>query len=242
MKPPSRRHGDRTWHEWTWPQDAKEILCEKSKRIILADQAKAEGNLSESKHQYRVAAELEGVIFRGLAAGGGDFLDNAVSAVSCLFSAGDLRGGLFEASIANNLLVVAADGGELIPVDKIQPGPVQSNLSEEQIERVRAFKEILGDLDPASLGDTLKNFQRDLNPEREIRVFERVARTLQALMESRDPSQRKDVYATLMACTFVGLDVELIGHMAPSVSTRVVESVVKEIKDLSPDLVDEGKP
>lgn len=94
---------------------------------------------------------------------------------------------------------------------RIQLGPPdRSKLTDDQVARIRAFKDTLGDLDPSSLEDTLDNFSRDLRPEREIQVWERIAANLAALMQTRPPEERKPVYTALMAMSFWGLDADAL--------------------------------
>jgi hypothetical protein len=53
------------------------------------------------------------------------------------------------------------------------------SLSDEQIERIRAFKEILREHDRVTLEQAVDNFRRDAHPEPEIQLFERIARVYQ---------------------------------------------------------------
>ena len=62
------------------------------------------------------------------------------------------------------------------PADlKTQDAPV-SELTTEQVDRIRRFKELLGDHDPSSLEEAVEGFKKDQDPEREILVWEQIAR------------------------------------------------------------------
>ena len=68
------------------------------------------------------------------------------------------------------------------------PHPPQA-LSEEQVRRIRAFKEALGPLDPPSLEVTLHNFSLDRNADNEIAIWEHITSVWLAEMRERgDPS------------------------------------------------------
>ena len=119
---------------------------------------------------------------------------------------------------------------EMIDPGKIKLGPPgRSALTFDQVMRVRAFKACLGDLDTATVEKTLENFSRDLNPEGEILVFERVCTALRALMQSREDGERAAVYKVLMACTFYGLNVEAVTAAVPGPSAEFVKAVVVEV-------------
>ena len=63
-----------------------------------------------------------------------------------------------------------------IDLHDLQRGPIQhAVLAPELIERIKAYKAVIGDADPASLEDAIDDFRRDRNPEKEVRVWERIA-------------------------------------------------------------------
>lgn len=43
------------------------------------------------------------------------------------------------------------------------------------VDRIRAYKQILGDADSTSLHRAIDNFKRDANPEREVEIWEHIA-------------------------------------------------------------------
>ena len=48
-------------------------------------------------------------------------------------------------------------------------------LTEDQIARIKAFKEILGDVNPLSLDRTIEDFELDVDPNKEIKIWEHIA-------------------------------------------------------------------
>jgi len=61
-------------------------------------------------------------------------------------------------------------------ISELQPNAiVHKKLSDEQINRITKFKETLKEVDTTPLDKTFENFQRDLNPDREIAIGERIA-------------------------------------------------------------------
>lgn len=86
-----------------------------------------------------------------------------------------------------------------------RPNPNAPGLTGEQIERIRAFKEILVEQDRSSLDEAVSNFQRDEHPDREIQTWERIARVYAAELMQRpdaDANERRLLFSALIACTF----------------------------------------
>jgi hypothetical protein len=74
-------------------------------------------------------------------------------------------------------------------------------LPDSVVERIKAFKEILGDVDRASLAETIDAFKRDAHPENELLIWERIASTFQMFLlhnPTSDPLIRKDIFAVLV--------------------------------------------
>lgn len=61
-------------------------------------------------------------------------------------------------------------------LSELKAGPIrQEILPEGFIERVIKYKEILKGVENMSLEETVSNFQRDWNPERELLIWENIA-------------------------------------------------------------------
>jgi len=65
------------------------------------------------------------------------------------------------------------------------PGP---QLPDHLVERIKAYRKILGDADQTTFEDCLIEFRRDSHPEKEIAIWERIARTFEAEMRFRAES------------------------------------------------------
>lgn len=90
--------------------------------------------------------------------------------------------------------------GKKIKVSDIQPGPVRHLvLPAALVDRIRAYKQILGDADPTSLDRAIDNFKRDANPERELEIWERIASIYQAFAYNlrQTPRRLHDLADTL---------------------------------------------
>ena len=75
-----------------------------------------------------------------------------------------------------------------IPLDLLQRGPIQhAALPDALVERIKNFKAVLIEVEPAPLDETIEDFRRDLHPEREINVWERVAEAYQTAL-ARTPA------------------------------------------------------
>src|SRR5437660_1239403 len=72
------------------------------------------------------------------------------------------------------------------------------------INRVKAFKAILGDVDTAPLEQTLDAFSRDANPTNELVIWERIANIFQQFISHNavsDPAVKKEVLAVLLGAS-----------------------------------------
>jgi hypothetical protein len=87
---------------------------------------------------------------------------------------------------------------------QLGPSPNKQTLSEEQRQRVTQFKEILGVNDRTSLEETIENFERDANPESELRIWEAVAGVYEAELKERGHTtarERQLVYRAALRCS-----------------------------------------
>lgn len=106
-----------------------------------------------------------------------------------------------------SLLEQGADPGVLrIKVQDVHLGEVRhEKLPEELIKRIRAFKKILSEVETIPIDLTIKNFQRDMHPEREIAIWERIASTYKIYMEnnpSKNTQFKKEVYDVILGASF----------------------------------------
>ena len=107
--------------------------------------------------------------------------------------------------------LIEDDSGEKFWIDPslLEKAEPSGRLSDDQIRRIKAYKKILGDIDPASLEKTIEDFRRDGDPESEIRVWEKIARLFDEEVKSRkSPSrrERKLLLEVLLHCSMAGTD------------------------------------
>ena len=105
-----------------------------------------------------------------------------------------------------------------IRLSDVQMGPIRHPvLPDDVIERIRAFKATLGDVDDASLDQTIDNFKRDIHPESELVIWERIASTFAAYL-SRNPTTdratRKEIYSMLLGASTGMQEFEDIKHLS----------------------------
>lgn len=84
-------------------------------------------------------------------------------------------------------------------------GPIVSELTPEQIERIRGFKVVLAEHDPSTLERAIDNFSCDMHPEQEIRLWETMAKVYaDELKDHPDagPRERALIYRTIFSCPY----------------------------------------
>jgi hypothetical protein len=107
-----------------------------------------------------------------------------------------------------NWTLVEIEGKGRFWVDpaSLKPSPPRHQLTPEQIERIRAFKEVLGDHDPSTLEQALDNFSRDHDPDAEIAIWEHVAEVWSSEIAARrveDPAHARLIYLAVVGCSLV---------------------------------------
>jgi hypothetical protein len=89
-----------------------------------------------------------------------------------------------------------------------QQGPIRhARLSSDLIKRIQVYKTILGDADPASIDDAIDGFRRDLNPDKEIEIWEHMTRVFQNFTTHHaitDLGHRREVFYALLVISTGG--------------------------------------
>ena len=83
----------------------------------------------------------------------------------------------------------------------IQPGPIRHEaLNENQLARIRALHITFAEVDPNPLEKWVDNFKRDADPDRELEVWERMARAYRRYCETRplSPEAKRDVFRVVL--------------------------------------------
>ena len=92
-------------------------------------------------------------------------------------------------------------GTTMVDPSSIQPGPIRhERLDDALVARVRAFEPVLADIYPMSHEKWLEGFQRDLNPESEIAIWESIAAAWQKLpsLGTLTLDERKEAFGILL--------------------------------------------
>ena len=114
-----------------------------------------------------------------------------------------------------------------VKVSDLALGPVRhKTLPLDLVERIKTCKKILADVDPASLEETIDTFRRDVHPDREVSVWERIAHTYHAfttLHGITDYPTRAQVFAALLVISCGGEDFR-------NVSTTLTQDQLTELK------------
>ena len=105
-----------------------------------------------------------------------------------------------------------------VELSDLHPGPIRHPvLPDDFIERIKAFKGILGDVDAVSLEQTIDNFKRDTYPENELIIWERIASTFQMFLShnpTTDSAIRKDILAVLIGASMGNEEYPNITHLS----------------------------
>jgi hypothetical protein len=83
-----------------------------------------------------------------------------------------------------------------VDVHRLRPGPYQRvDLTDDEIRRVRWYREILAEVDRQTLAEDLDNLRRDCYPEQELLVWERIAAAYLVYVSKVQPDHAGRQYA-----------------------------------------------
>lgn len=89
-----------------------------------------------------------------------------------------------------------------VKISDIKIGPIRhAFLPEELIKRIKDYKEILAEVEKIPLEQTINNFQRDMHPEREIQIWEHIAKVYKSFISENsitDIDTKKEVYSVAL--------------------------------------------
>ena len=98
---------------------------------------------------------------------------------------------------------------KLIKISDIKQSPIRhAVLPDGFIERIRTFKQTLADVENTSLEQAVSNFQRDMHPENELRIWEHIAKVYQTFVSKNavtDLATKKEIYSVALA-TSMGIE------------------------------------
>jgi len=110
-----------------------------------------------------------------------------------------------------------------------EPGPP---LSEDLVARIRAFKAILGDAEPSTVEETLVNMSTDAHPEREVAVWERIARAYRDEVAARnveDPERRGAIFGVLLLASMGMGEREIVSSNPKLKTVPDIGSILKRL-------------
>ena len=89
-----------------------------------------------------------------------------------------------------------------VKISDLKQGSIKHpNLPNEMIERIKAFKGILAEVEPSSLEETIDGFQRDLTPEKEVKIWELIAGVYRGYITEKsltDLAVKKEVFSVIL--------------------------------------------
>lgn len=102
-------------------------------------------------------------------------------------------------------------------IERVNPADLKPNaiqheqLTEEQLRRTKKLHETFAEVDKSSLETWIDNFKRDMNPDKEIAIWERIAKayTNYTLQKELSLEAKEDAFQTLLMCS-MSLDEETI--------------------------------
>ncbi len=91
-------------------------------------------------------------------------------------------------------------------IERVNPADLKPNsiqheqLTEEQLQRIRKLHETFAEVDKSSLETWIDNFKRDMNPNKEIAVWEHIAKAYTNYVSQKNLSldAKEDVFQTLL--------------------------------------------
>ncbi|MEO0686262.1 MAG: hypothetical protein AAFY76_14795 [Cyanobacteria bacterium J06649_11] len=89
---------------------------------------------------------------------------------------------------------------------------VHDELSQEQISRIKNFQQILKEVNETPLEKTIENFKRDINPDIEIAVWEKIAQAYEIINTRKEISninEKREVYNLLLFRSMMPAEVVL---------------------------------
>ncbi|MSU60433.1 MAG: hypothetical protein EXS52_00770 [Candidatus Staskawiczbacteria bacterium] len=89
-----------------------------------------------------------------------------------------------------------------VKLSRLKESHIRHNtLPDELIRRIKAYKEILGMVENTSPNETVINFKRDLYPEEEIRIWEKISNQYKSFIAKNkitDLDAQKEVFKVIL--------------------------------------------
>ena len=95
----------------------------------------------------------------------------------------------------------------IIDPNELTPGPIQHNeLSESQIEKIKSIYKTFAEVYPVTLEETITNFKRDHNIDKEINLWLKMKETFISVLNEKKYEkieERKETFKIILMSTMV---------------------------------------
>ena len=132
-------------------------------------------------------------------------------------------------------------------VQTIDPNDIQvseivhDSLTTDQIQRIKRVQSTFAEVYPVSLEETITNFKRDQNPDKEIDIWLQMAYTYEKYVSSKqnklDLNTKKEVYKLILSRSMMS-DEEAIANSKLTILTEKEAKEVLSYYQLKPDPLD----
>lgn len=112
----------------------------------------------------------------------------------------------------------------------LRAGPIRHDeLSPELIERITKVQQVFKEVDASPLPEWIDNFQRDQHPEREVAIYEAMARAYTAFCNGRPLTleAKREVYAIVLKRSMYSGDTLLQSAQVSAISHDDVLTILK---------------
>lgn len=132
----------------------------------------------------------------------------------------------------------ASDAPKAQTVDpaELRPGPIRhATLSPELVARITKVQAVFAEVDPTPLEKWLEDFRRDVHPERELAIYESMARAYSGYVAGRELTMpaKNDVYVLVLLRSSAPDDQVLANARLTTLSMEEARAVLR-LYDASP--------
>lgn len=122
------------------------------------------------------------------------------------------------------------DGVVYIHVDQIEAGPIRhDSLPSALVERIREIARMVEEVYPQTEEEWLDGFRRDVDPEAEVRLWERIAGKFRLLTDGvPDVETKADIFHVLAQCSINPPDITALVADCPTLGAAGVQRVIEE--------------
>ncbi|EEF59122.1 hypothetical protein [Pedosphaera parvula] len=109
-----------------------------------------------------------------------------------------------------------------IDPNKLEAGPVRhASLTEAQMERVKRVQKVFSEVEPSPIEQWVDDFKRDQNPERELSIWEGMARAYETFTTSRNLALagKQEVFQVVLLRSGAAED-EVLKHLKLKILTE----------------------